>query len=289
MPYRPVATTHRQNNFQSGLKIVDYYAFMRIRVARTLIHEQPSTPLTCSEAMATTPTPLLNPDLLHQRLRLPAGFGLSIRSVHDPAYANALVLPESLNKAVPKRQREYLAGRRCANEALSRAGFPNEFYPAMGTDRLPMWPEQWLGSISHSGDHAIAVAAPTQRCSALGIDIQEQASEKTMNAIGSMIARPEELLPIGDLGLHAKLLLIFSAKESLYKALYPQVRKIQEFEAARLIQADVQTLVFELTRDWSSVWKADKRIEVSYTIADDYMMTATYFGVDVSGLAKVNA
>lgn len=110
-----------------------------------------------------------------------------------------------------------------------------------------------------------------------------------MNAIGSLIAKPEELLPIRDMDVHARLLLIFSAKESLYKALYPQVRKIQEFTAARLIQADAQTLKFELTCDWSSAWKAGTHIPVNYTIAGDYMMTATHFGIETPGLPKANA
>jgi enterobactin synthetase component D len=227
------------------------------------------------------------PHHLHQRLRLPREFGFSALSVHDHV-PPALTLPASLGRAVPKRQREYLAGRRCANEALLCAGYPESFYPAMGEDRLPIWPSGWIGSISHSGDHAVAIAAAAQHCSALGIDIQEQASEKTMNAIGSLIAKPEELTPINGLDMHAKLLLIFSAKESLYKALYPQVRKIQEFDAAKLIQSDAETLVFELTRDWSALWKANARIKVNYTIAGGYMMTVTRFGVDSAGMPMVN-
>jgi enterobactin synthetase component D len=228
--------------------------------------------------MVSTQTPLCDPALLHQRIRLPAEFGLSILSVHDPVPTEALRLPPSLNKAVPKRQREYLAGRRCACEALSRAGFPEVFYPSMGEDRLPVWPEQWLGSISHSGGHAVAVAASRDHCSALGIDIQEQSSEKTMHAIQHLIATPEELMPLDDMDITTKLLLIFSAKESLYKALYPQVRQIQEFDAAALIQADAQTLVLALTRDWSTVWKAGARMNIHYTIVMDYIITAAFLG-----------
>jgi enterobactin synthetase component D len=229
-----------------------------------------------SAKMVSTQTPLCDPVLLHQRIRLPAAFGLSILSVHDPVQTEALRLPPSLNKAVPKRQREYLAGRRCACEALASAGFPGVFYPAMGEDRLPIWPEQWLGSISHSGDHAVAMAASRHHCSALGIDIQQQSSEKTMHAIQHLIATPEELMPLGDMDTTTKLLLIFSAKESLYKALYPQVRQIQEFDAAALIQADTQTVVLELTRDWSTIWKAGARMNIHYTIVMDYILTATF-------------
>lgn len=245
-----------------------------------------NTPINGEVSLSETTLP--ETDHLHQLLGLPGEFGLSIFSVHAPV-PPALTLPASLGRAVPKRQREYLAGRRCACDALARAGYPESFYPAMGDDRLPVWPSGWLGSISHSGGHALAVAASARHCSALGIDIQEQASEKTMNAIGSLIAKPEELLPIRDMDVHARLLLIFSAKESLYKALYPQVRKIQEFTAARLIQADAQTLKFELTCDWSSAWKAGTHIPVNYTIAGDYMMTATHFGIDTPGLPKANA
>ena len=227
---------------------------------------------------ATAPasaTALCDHEDLLKRLRLPSKWGLSISSVHE-ANPPELTLPASLGRAVLKRQREYLAGRRCAHDAMLRAGHPAPFYPAMGEDRLPIWSEDWLGSISHSGDHAIAVAAPRRDCSVLGIDIQQQASEKTMNAIQSLIAKPEELIPLEDLDGHTKLLLIFSAKESLYKALYPQVRKIQEFDAVKLIQADAQVLRFELTQDWSTQWKAGACIEVNYTIVRDYIVTATY-------------
>jgi 4'-phosphopantetheinyl transferase EntD len=56
------------------------------------------------------------------------------------------------------------------------------------------------------------------------------------------------------------------------------VRKIQEFDAVKLIQADAHVLRFELTRDWSMQWKAGACVEVNYTIVRDYIVTATYVG-----------
>jgi enterobactin synthetase component D len=217
------------------------------------------------------------PELIHQHLRLPVEFGLSLLSVHEP-FPATLKLPPSLSNAVPKRQREYLAGRCCASEALSRAGFPATFYPERGEDRLPLWPEEWVGSISHSGDYAMAVAASRHHCSALGIDIQQHASEKSMHAIQHLIAKPEELLHLHGMDSHLKPLLIFSAKESLYKALYPQVRQIQEFDAAALIQTDENTLILELTREWSTAWTAARRLNIHYAIVSDYIITATFLG-----------
>jgi enterobactin synthetase component D len=226
--------------------------------------------------MAPLHAPLIDPDLLHQHLQLPAGFGLSILPVHEQDPTETLSLPPSLNRAVPKRQREYLAGRRCANHALFRAGFPEVFYPVMGEDRLPVWPEHWLGSISHSGDYAMAAVASQRQCSALGIDIQQQSSDQTMEAIQHLIAKPEELRPLDGMGTNTGILLIFSAKESLYKMLYPDVRQIQEFDAATLIQADARTLVLELTRDWSTSWKAGARVNIHYTTVMDYIITAAF-------------
>ncbi|MFK2899368.1 4'-phosphopantetheinyl transferase superfamily protein [Dyella jejuensis] len=193
------------------------------------------------------------------------------------------MLPLSLSNAVPKRKREYLAGRLCASEALMRAGYPQPYFPAMGTDRLPVWPQGWLGSISHSGNYATAAVVRQECHLLLGIDIQQQVSEKTMHAVQYLIAKPEELSLIEGLDDSRRLTLIFSAKESLYKTLYPQVRRIQEFDAAKLVQVDVHTLTFALTRDWSDAWKAGTCIGVNYAEVSDYMFTAACIGNDVSG------
>ncbi|WP_266157346.1 4'-phosphopantetheinyl transferase family protein [Dyella silvatica] len=240
----------------------------------------PATPPTTAPPWAS----LSSDTLLHQQLGLPGAAGLSCQalSVLEQQGLACPPLPASLDRAVRKRQREYLTGRLCACSALRKAGYPHDIYPAMKEDRLPAWPDGWLGSISHSGDYAMAVAAAQTRCHALGIDIQQRVALKVLMDIQSMIAQPTELTQLGELDVTARLLLIFSGKESLYKALYPQVRQIKEFDAAELVYADAQTLQFRLTHDWSDRWKADSRISVRYVVFDEYVVTATCLSGDHS-------
>src|SRR3990167_7305399 len=64
---------------------------------------------------------------------------------------------------VAKRQPEYLAGRRCAREALRRVT-GTAAVPAVGADRAPQWPAEVSGSITHRSGWAAAPAAhPTAR------------------------------------------------------------------------------------------------------------------------------
>jgi len=200
-------------------------------------------------------------------------------SVLDQDHQTHPALPAALNKAVRKRQREYLTGRLCACAALRNAGYPRDIYPDMGEDRLPVWPSDWLGSISHSGDYAIAAVAPKANCVALGIDLQQRVALKTMMEIQSLIAQPDELAQFSNVDAITRLLLIFSGKEALYKALYPQVRNIQNFDAAKLIDVDAKALTFRLTRHWSPFWHADKCISVHYAVFDEYVITASYHGM----------
>ncbi len=213
---------------------------------------------------------------LHQCLQLPtwSGLGCLPLSVLDQPGQPALPLPAQLHQAVSKRQREYRAGRLCANAALHAAGYPRAFYPEMGEDRLPAWPAGWLGSISHSGEFAVAVAAPESACTILGIDIQQRVTLATLLEIQALIAQPHELARFYATDSGTRLLLIFSGKESLYKALYPQVRQIQDFDAAELIHVGADGLEFRLTRHWSAQWRTGMRITVRCACFDQYVVTA---------------
>src|SRR5258707_9342490 len=54
-----------------------------------------------------------------------------------------------LGRAQPKRAREFAAGRQCARQALERFGLTG-WDLAVRPDRSPAWPEEFVGSISHT-------------------------------------------------------------------------------------------------------------------------------------------
>jgi len=145
-------------------------------------------------------------------------------------------------------------------------------------ERLPVWPAGWLGSISHSGAWAVAAVASEARCQALGLDLQDLIAPQTVADVQPLVATERELArmaPAWD-RRHA-LTLLFSAKEALYKALYPRLRRFQDFDAAELtaISASRAEVTLTLTRDWDDVaWRAGQALSVRYAWAAEGVLTA---------------
>lgn len=148
-----------------------------------------------------------------------------------------LPLPENLHSAVPKRQALYLAGRCCAREAFKQAGLAPPPEIATGPVGEPIWPPGWVGSISHSLTHVSAVVATIITCRGIGLDNETPMSEKTLKAVKDKISTANERMrqpnSLSEIDYYT---LLFSAKESLYKALYPTVQKFFDFQAAELQQ-----------------------------------------------------
>lgn len=230
--------------------------------------------------VSTQPTPsgpVLPSHTLLDGLHCPPGVGSACRLIETAmSDLSAAHLPAALDKAVLKRQQEYLAGRVCAAEALRAAGCRYPVSPEMGVDRLPIWPESWVGSISHSGDYAVALAATQQRYLSLGVDIQQQVSGEVADNLRTLLGSPEEYALLEHLPPQAAVSLMFSAKESLYKALFPLTRRIQEFDSARLVAAVGASLTFELAHDWSAQWRRHHSLAVCHAFCGEYVVTATY-------------
>ena len=77
-------------------------------------------------------------------------------------------LPQALRHAIQKRQREFLAGRWCAEQALQRLA-AGSTHVAMAEDRAPIWPNGVVGSITHSGNFAAAAVAWAADIAGLGV------------------------------------------------------------------------------------------------------------------------
>ncbi len=139
----------------------------------------------------------------------------------------------AVDRAVPRRRAEFAAGRRCARAALARIGIP----PApllRGEDREPLWPSGAVGSITHCVGYVAAAVAPTEVMRSVGIDAEVHAP--IPDGVLNRIARPEELEWMatrdGDGVCWDRV--VFSAKESAYKAWYPLARRWLGFEDATL-------------------------------------------------------
>lgn len=129
---------------------------------------------------------------------------------------------------VPRRYREFAAGRACARQALRTLGLAPAALP-VAPDRSARWPPGTRGSITHTGEWVAAAAAPLARLAGLGIDLEQCAPLEP--ELVARLCRPEELRsPPPGLPPGAWPRIVFSAKESVYKCVGSRVGRFIDFD-----------------------------------------------------------
>ncbi|MBP1849556.1 4'-phosphopantetheinyl transferase family protein [Rhizobium halophytocola] len=182
----------------------------------------------------------------------------------DVGEPHDIPLPPALLGAVPRRRAEYIAGRRCARAALRRSTGIDSI-PGMGRDRAPLWPRGIVGSISHSGDRAIAITGRAQQFAGLGIDLEKLLDIETAGEIAGHVLTADERKRSGPAPDPFAVTLAFSAKESLFKALYPQIGCMFYCDAAELVAWDSGGHgLLALTTDLSPGWRQGARISFRF-------------------------
>ena len=168
----------------------------------------------------------------------------------------------SISNAVDKRKAEYLAGRYTAKKALSLFNIEVTDIP-VGKHRKPVFPANILCSISHTENYAVSVAAKSQTMKHLGVDLENWVDNAIVEQIKSIVvSRAEEkLLKDIDLNFNRGFTLVYSAKESIFKALYPSVGQYFDFGCARLVEYCLsrKMLKFKLTNDLSKSYVKERR------------------------------
>ncbi len=147
------------------------------------------------------------------------------------------LMPEeaaAIGDAADVRRREFTTGRSLARRTLAHLGVSPVAIPR-GANREPKWPPGVVGSITHCRGYCAAVVAPATSVTTIGIDAEIHA-ELPQGVIG-MVSRCEERDWIatrrGD-GVHWDRVL-FSAKESVFKAWFPVTRRWLGFDAVSLL------------------------------------------------------
>jgi 4'-phosphopantetheinyl transferase EntD len=168
-------------------------------------------------------------------------------------------------RAIVSRQREFATGRACARRLLSRLGCPAVALPA-DADRVPSWPEGFVGSISHAGELCAVVVGARTTVAGVGIDIEDDGpleSELWDIVLGEGERASLMTLPDGERAHRAKLL--FSAKEAVYKLQFPMTRKKIDFDA---VQIELFTDFFRAEVDSPGAWR--EKLEGIVCEAPDY-------------------
>ena len=149
----------------------------------------------------------------------------------------------SVLRAVPKRRREFAAGRSCAHDALRQLQIKHSPLPSR-SDRTPAWPPSVVGSITHTSGYAAAAVALKYHILAIGIDAERTGA--VAPDLYERICTRRELDWLESLTPDLQAVMatvIFSAKEAFYKFQYALGEKWLDFHDVEL---EVGTNSFEI-------------------------------------------
>jgi len=149
--------------------------------------------------------------------------------------AGAQLYPEEeplVARAVGKRRREFTTTRHLARLALARHGHGDG--PLLtGPGREPLWPSRVVGSLTHCDGYRGAAVAHRTSVASVGIDAEPHAPLPP--DVVRQVVLPQERAAWSGLSPDVAWdRLLFSAKESVYKAWYPLTGRWLGFEDAVL-------------------------------------------------------
>ena len=144
--------------------------------------------------------------------------------------------------------------------------------------KLPIWSDGIIGSISHSND--LVVVAISSHSKYLGIDLEyivaTSFSEESMQLILTQFE--QELWQTGKiehLSFCEYLTLIFSLKESLYKAVFPVAQSYIDFLEATVVEIDIkrQMVRLKFNQDIQQRYKLRFEYQGFWVFQQDHVIT----------------
>jgi enterobactin synthetase component D / holo-[acyl-carrier protein] synthase len=174
----------------------------------------------------------------------------------------------------PKRRAEFTLGRAAAQRALKQIGFDNPPPVLQGRSFEPLWPEGIVGSITHCHPWTIAIAAKRTPALTVGIDL-ESIQRMGREDVSSLICLDSELGWAHDDGdFVVRLTMIFSAKETIFKAFYPACQRFIDFKEVKLSwMARRKSFMGEFLTDLSPDLQRGCRCEVRCQRFGDFILT----------------
>ena len=178
-----------------------------------------------------------------------------------------------------KRRDEFTFGRICAHRALSR--FDLESVPILRNSetRAPCWPNSVWGSITHSAGFAAVAVGLKKEIKGVGIDL-ESFSRSVDFKIRRHVCVDSELewlesLPTKE--AERSLRIIFSAKESIFKCLYPGTKTYLTFkDAAVTINENANNFSFTIFKSLPCILQQGYTHHGRYSEIDKMLLTSVY-------------
>ena len=216
----------------------------------------------------------------HVRRGLPHPVGVSVRYLSAlgalplrplDAIEEAALGP----RAIERRRVLFALGRAVAHDGLRELGVADAPI-ARGTGGEPLWPEEVVGAISHSNELAVAVVGRRRDYVGLGVDVEELARGPSARA-ARLLCRPSE---IGWVDLESgteRLAMLFSAKEAIFKALYPIEHVWLGFTDAELTwRADQGVFAARVFKSVGRGYPAGFGLTVNVTVGATWVLSTAF-------------
>jgi len=204
-------------------------------------------------------------------------YGLDLSQTTHLHIDQRLDHPLKIAQAPVERKNEYLCGRVLAQAVLNHHFGLDQPITSMH-EPLPIWPSHVLGSISHSQNKLIV--ALSNNAIYLGIDIEHWVTSEFAQESAHLILTPSEFnlwksKAADFLDFAHYVSLIFSIKESLYKAVYPTAKQYIDFLEASIIDINFenQTLTLTFLPEIQHRYQLLERYDGGWTIEQDHIMT----------------
>ena len=153
-----------------------------------------------------------------------------------------------------------------------------------GPDRAPVWPSGFVGSISHTDTLFGVAVAPERILRSVGIDIEATLAGKTLAAVLDTCLNDREraAIPATGFGAARFATLCFSAKEALFKCLYPLVRRMFDFRDVEIaVDLPAGTVLMRLLDSLSADFPAGTQLQGRYRFGEGHVYTS--FELDAAG------
>jgi 4'-phosphopantetheinyl transferase EntD len=138
-----------------------------------------------------------------------------------------------ISGAVDKRRNEFATARACARDALAQLGLPP--VPIVpGWRGAPQWPPGVVGSITHCAGYRASAVARDRDVVTIGLDAEPH-DDLPSGVLGAVASAREQTRLAALAAARPDVCwdrLLFSAKESVYKAWFPLTRRWLDFEEA---------------------------------------------------------
>lgn len=187
-----------------------------------------------------------------------------------------------LRGATTQRCMEFVTGRRCAIAALKSIGVTTQTL-GRRSDRVPAWPAGTIGSITHCDGLCAAAVSLTRTARLLAVDAEPNSA--LPHGVLERIGLSREISWVRAAKSNTQLRIafdrfLFSAKECVFKALYPQVKYYFDFDEVEIrLAADEERFSAHLSKFLQAEVGID-RLEGRVAVIGSHMMTAVHLTAD---------